>query len=242
MKAIILSESQGEGLRPIANSRPISMVEVAGRPILEYQLYWLREQGIRRVVVSCGHLYRVVQDYFGNGDALGLAVEYACGGGVKPALALLGATSASGPVLVVDGGTITNLDLAPVMRRHREMDALATVVLVRYRSPYGIVELDPESRIRRFHQKPLLPYWVSSGIYLLERSAYSLLPDIGEVERETFSRLAERGQLAAFKYWGYWRPIDSLKDVAEATEEVLSGLWVPRPVEVENLQETERTA
>jgi len=236
---------------PTTDSQPGPMIEVAGRPVLEYQLNWLREQGIRRVVLSCGYLQKRVQGYFGNGDALGLGIEYAVerdflvhGGGMRQALALLDATPASGPVLVMNGHSITNLDLEPVMRTHQEMGALATLVLVRYRSSQGIVDVDPEGRIRRFHGKPLLPYWVSSGIYLLERSAYRLLPDIGYVETETFPGLAEGGKLASFKFRGYWRPIDSLEDAAEATQEVMSGLWVPRPEEEENLlfRENERAA
>ena len=66
--AIILAGGKGERLRPLTDGRPKSMVEVAGVPILDYQLKALREGGVEEVVLTVSYLKEVIQDHVGDGD------------------------------------------------------------------------------------------------------------------------------------------------------------------------------
>src|SRR5437868_13744064 len=75
-QAVILAGGRGERLRPLTDIRPKPMIEIHGKPFLEYQLEMLREQGFERVVLLLGYLAEVVQDYFGDGGRWGLRLEY----------------------------------------------------------------------------------------------------------------------------------------------------------------------
>ena len=95
MQAIILAGGLGERLRPFTSDRPKTMVQIAGAPILAYQLAWLKAAGVNRFVISCGYRHDVIQEHFGDGERFGVQIEYAIeweklgtGGGLKLALGI----------------------------------------------------------------------------------------------------------------------------------------------------------
>lgn len=224
MDAIILAGGKGERLRPFTEGRPKPMVEVLGIPILGYQIQWLQTQGITHIVLSCGYRYEVIQEYFGDGARWGVPIDYCIeteplgrGGGIRKALAQLG--DQSDLVIATNGDIITNFALSPVIAQHRASGALATIVLVPFVSPYGIVEVD-DDRVIGFQEKPELPYWINGGVYVLSQQIYDHLPAQGDHEETTFPRLAAEGKLGAYKSRAYWRAVDTVKDLAEVNREL----------------------
>ncbi|MFC5182688.1 nucleotidyltransferase family protein [Actinomadura harenae] len=115
--------------------------------------------------------------------------------------------------------------MADFIDRHHDADATATIALARYTTSWGIAHLDDADRIRGFVQSPKLPYWINAGGYVFEPEVVDLLPERGDHEDTTFPRLAADGRLAGFKLDGYWRGIDTVKDVKEATAEVARLGW-----------------
>lgn len=225
MQAIILAGGLGERLRPFTSDRPKTMVEVAGIPILAYQLAWLRASGVDRFIISCGYRHDVIQDFFGNGDELSVEIVYAIereklgtGGGLKLAL---GEADASDPYLLATNGDIlTDMSIAELIDVHESGGNLATISLTQLQSPYGIVDSDDARKVTAFHEKPLLPFWLSAGIYVLSPAIRELLPDKGDHERSTFPAIAQAGKLGAYKATAYWRAIDTAKDLSEAEDEL----------------------
>ncbi len=221
MQAIILAGGLGERLRPFTSDRPKTMVEVGGAPILSYQLAWLKASGVDRFVISCGYRHDVIQERFGNGEALGVHIEYAIereklgtGGGLKLAL---GAADVNEPfILATNGDILTDMDLASILDLHVSANNIATISLTQLQSPYGIVDSDETNKVTAFHEKPLLPFWLSAGVYALSPAIRPLLPDKGDHERSTFPQIAHDGRLGACKSTAYWRAIDTAKDLSEA--------------------------
>lgn len=225
MQAIILAGGLGERLRPFTTDRPKTMVEVAGVPILAYQLAWLRSSGVTRFIISCGYRHDVIQDRFGNGTRYGVQVEYAIereklgtGGGLKLAL---GMADLSDPfVLATNGDILTDMDINAITRLHAADENIATISLTQLQSPYGIVDSNSEHKVTAFHEKPLLPYWLSAGVYALSPTIRDLLPDKGDHERSTFPEIVQEGKLGAYKTTAYWRAVDTAKDLSEAENEL----------------------
>lgn len=229
LQAIILAGGKGERLRPFTDDRPKPMVLILERPILEYQVRWLASQGIRRIVISCGYRYEVIQDYFGNGEKFGVEIRYAVeeeplgrGGGIKLAWNELGPSSA--PVIATNGDIVTSFDLGAMVRAHREAGAQVTDLVVPYVSQYGIVDLDDNGLVQGFRSEPQLPYWVNAGVYVMEQSIRDLLPDRGDHEQTTFPRLAQQGKLLAFKSDRFWRAVDTVKDLTVVKEHFTTQL------------------
>lgn len=224
MKALILAGGFGKRLRPYTEKVPKVMIEVAGRPILIWQIKWLKAHGIRDFILCVGYLRHVIMDAIGDGSKLGISVEYAIeeeplgtGGGIKNARDLVEGEEA---FLALNGDVITNLD--PMRLAKRLGGYLGALALVQLPSPYGVVLTDEAGRITDFVEKPLLPdYWINAGVYCLRPEALDYLPDKGDVERVGFPELARDGKLVAVKYEGvYWRAIDTYKDVEQASREL----------------------
>jgi NDP-sugar pyrophosphorylase family protein len=223
--AVILAGGKGERLRPFTEDRPKPMVEIMGIPILSYQIQWLQAQGVTDLIVSCGYRHEVIESYFGDGERLGVRITYvvereALGRGGALRLALERLPRGEEAVIATNGDVITNLRLGPVLEGHRSQRMLATVVLTPFVSPYGIVEVDEDDRVKQFREKPELPYWINAGIYMLSPAVRDRLPERGDHETTTFPDLARSGQLGAYKSRAYWRTVDTIKDVNEVASEL----------------------
>ena len=76
MKAIILAGGRGSRLGHLTESRPKALVEVAGKPLLEYLVRNVTEAGIRNYLINTGYLGHMIQDYLGDGSEFGVNIQY----------------------------------------------------------------------------------------------------------------------------------------------------------------------
>jgi mannose-1-phosphate guanylyltransferase len=222
--AIIIAGGKGERLRPLTSDRPKHMVLLGDKPILEYQIEWLKKNGVTDVVVAVGHLHHVIEEYFGDGSRVGVRMTYSLereplgrGGALK--LAYQQVPAAEPFVVATNGDNVNTQPLAPMIRQHQRTRAMATLLLTQLRSPYGIVQ-QKGKQIVGFREKPLLPHWLSAGVYVLQPEFFASLPGVGDHEDELLPRLAAEGRLYGFRSRSYWKAIDTVKDLNEAAEQL----------------------
>jgi NDP-sugar pyrophosphorylase family protein len=225
-QAVILAGGQATRLRPYTEDRPKAMVEVAGVPVCEHQLIWLAAAGVEHAVMSVGYRAEVIQDRIGDGSRLGIKVEYAVedtplgrGGGMK--LAARELPFADEGWFAMNGDVLARFPLADLAAHHRRISALSTIALAAYRSNWGLATLEGDF-VLGFVQSPHLPYWINGGIYAMEPEVIDMLPDKGDHEDTTFPELALSGRLGGYKIEGYWRGIDTVKDLKEANAEYIA--------------------
>jgi len=229
MKALILAGGYGKRLRPITEELPKPLIEVAGKPILAWQIELYKRHGIKDIVLAVGHLKEKVIERVGSGSAYGVRVVYVVedkplgtGGAIKNAeVALKGEDM----FVASNGDVITNLDVSKLCEALKKSDAVAAMSLVPLPSPYGIVITDESGRVKEFKEKPKLKdYWINAGIYCMRSQIFDYLPESGDVERTAFPELAKEGKLIAVKYPDvFWKSIDTFKDLEEANK-ILSEL------------------
>lgn len=224
MYALIIAGGEGERLRPLTNDRPKNMVPVLGRPMVDWQLEWLRKGGVTDAVMLCRYKAEVLQEYLGD-ESDGVRVQYSVedeplgrGGALKQGFAMV--PEGEEIVVACNADILTRQGLDEVIAYHLQKQAVATVMLSPLHSPYGVVDVGDDGRINSFREKPELPYWINAGIYVLSREFFSLLPDKGDHETTTFPQLASEGRLFGYKSRAYWRPVDSIKDLSEAEKEL----------------------
>lgn len=226
--AIILAGGKGERLRPLTNDRPKVMVEVAGKPIIEHQIDWLKQYGITKFIVAVSYKYEVIQDYLGDGSKLGVQIDYSVeetplgrGGGIKKAMQSDLAKDAEA-VVVANGDIITKVDISEMIKIHLDQNAIATLLLIPYVSRYGLAKLDADDHILGFEEKPRLPYWVNGGIYVFSNELTPMLPDEGDHEILTFPKI-DKKRFIGFKAESFWRAVDVIKDRNEAEQFLDTG-------------------
>lgn len=226
--AIILAGGKGERLRPLTDDRPKVMVELDGKPILAWQIEWLKSHGIKKFVLTVSYKHEVVQKYFGDGSKFGIEVDYSIedtplgrGGGIKKAFKSP-LVSGETDVVVCNGDIITKLNLTDMIIEHFNQKALVTLLLVPYLSRWGVVKIDEQNHVTGFEEKPKLPYWINGGIYIFNKEVEPLLPEVGDHEKETFPKIPKE-KFLGFKDEGFWRAVDVVKDKSEAEEFLGNG-------------------
>ncbi|MCE4614332.1 MAG: nucleotidyltransferase family protein [Desulfurococcales archaeon] len=223
--AAILAGGYGKRLRPITETIPKPLVEVAGKPILEHQIEWLRNHGVTNIVLLVGYQKEKIIERIGSGNRLGIRATYVIeeeprgtAGALKNAEHILKSEEL---FLVLNGDIITNLDPKPLMNKVREKKVYAALAAVPLRSPYGILDIEGDL-IKKFIEKPYIPdYWINGGVYVMTPNVFDYLPELGDVERRGFPELAYEGALATVRYEGiFWKSIDTHKDIEEASKEL----------------------
>lgn len=223
MKAIILAGGLGKRLRPLTDERPKPMIHVLNVPIIEWQIRWFRDHGIKEIVICVGYMKEHIIDYIGSGNKFGVKVGYAVeeeplgtGGALKNAESLLGGNPQEG-FFMVNGDILTDLDPAKLNSGNS-----AVIAVVPLRSPYGVVQLDNDSSVMGFVEKPQIKdRWVNAGVYYFTREIFNYLPDNGNIEVTALPLLVNDRKLKAVRYEdSFWRSIDSHKDIEEATKEL----------------------
>jgi len=233
LQAVILAGGLGTRLRPLTLDRPKPVVPLLNVPFLCYQLGLLGVHGVRDVILSVSHRPDVIRATMARerlgavrlrdvveSDPLGTA------GGVRNAADLV-----DGRVVVLNGDVLTDLDLSAMLAAHEARGAAATIYLTPVENPtaYGLVELEPDGRVRRFLEKPgwdeVTTNTVNAGVYVLERELLDLIPK-GEphsMEREFFPLLLERGvPFYGFVSAGYWLDIGTPAKYLQAQQDLLA--------------------
>lgn len=222
MEALILAGGKAERLGAAAEGRPKPLVRVAGWPLAAYQVAGLAAAGVTRVVVACsrGNEALFERELGGFGATIvGIGEPEPLGRGGALRLAASHRLE-SGPVYALNGDELLGVDLVDLLERHRARGAAATVVVSQVRSPFGVVEVDDDDTIAGFREAPLLPQWVSSGVYVLDDECVERLPERGDHEDSTFPALAGEGKLFAYRNSGYWLTVNTPKQLREANEYV----------------------
>ena len=215
VEALVLAGGRGERLRPLTLDTPKILVDVGGAPILDHQIAWLRKHGVERVVISCGHLSGKIEEYVRSRN-LGVDVQLSVESkklGTGGALNLARGKLHSDVFYVLNGDIITNVDLTGLARQHRKMGKVATITVVPFASPYGVVNAS-DGLLEEFREKPKLPYWINAGVYVIGRRIQPRLPEEGSLEADVLSNMS--GEAAVYESEEAWIPIDTIKDLREA--------------------------
>jgi len=241
MKAILLAGGKGTRLRPLTLHTPKPIVPIFNRPFLHYQIDLLkRVPEIDEVILSLNYQPRRIEEIFGDGADLGIKIRYV----VEPApLGTAGAIKYAGDqltesVVVFNGDVLTAIDVAAVIRLHRERRARATIVLTPVENPmaYGLVETDSAGNIRRFLEKPsadeITTDKINAGIYVLEPDTFDRIPsDVPwSIERSYFPSLIERNEtFVAYTYEGYWIDIGTSEKYWQVHRDIMDGRYHAAP-------------
>jgi NDP-sugar pyrophosphorylase family protein len=223
-EAIILAGGKAERLGDAAEGRPKALVPIEGRPLAAYQVALLKRAGVERVIFSVAS----GQEELFEWDLEGLGVEVVVVGEPKPlgrggGLRLAArARESDGPVYALNGDELFELDLRELHEAHRTKGGAATITVAPLRSNLGVVDVDDDDVVRGFREAPRLPFWVNTGLYVLEEEAIARLPERGDHETTTFPELAEEGRLHAFRHEGLWLTVNTPKDLRIVQEFVQS--------------------
>ena len=185
MKAMLLAAGRGMRLRPLTDDRPKCLMPLAGRPLIDWQLSWLKKHGVTECVINLHYLADLVRDYIDDGRRFGLTVHYS----FEPEL--LGTAGAvkkmqdffAEPFYVIYSDNFSQWDIQRLKSAYQTHHANATVA-VHWREDVtqsGMIEMNHDNRILRLVEKPkveeVTSHYVSAGFFYLNPRVVDYIPE-----------------------------------------------------------------
>ena len=235
-KALILAGGKGTRLGELGQKVPKSLLPIAGKPLLSYQLGLLSEFGVNEVVLSVRHLAHEIQDFVRTGNAWGLRVQYVeereprgTAGAVRDAM-----RGGAQDFLVLYGDVMMNFDIARLQDYHVGSGALATLVLHPNDHPLDsdLVDIDREGWITTWFAKPhkklpLTRNLVNAGACMMSPRLLEHVPVAGEVDfgREIFPALVgeDKHALRGYVTGEYFKDCGTPERVGAVSDDVAQG-------------------
>ena len=262
-----MAGGEGTRLRPLTSNQPKPMVPIVGKPCMEHIVELLKAHGFEDVIVTVAFLPQAIRSYFGDGEGLGVNVEYSVeesplgtAGSVRLASDKLDDT-----FLVISGDALCDFDLTKLVEFHRERKAAVTIGLKSVDNPleFGIVVVDEDGRVERFLEKPswgqVFSDTINTGVYVLEPEVLDHVPADRpfDFSKELFPLLLEMGRpLCGLAMDGYWQDIGNLDQYRQANFDALDervrltipgirlrgNVWLGEGVELADLEQVEGPA
>jgi glucose-1-phosphate cytidylyltransferase len=221
---VILCGGRGTRLRERTQSIPKPMVEIGGRPILWHVLQIYLAQGFERFLLLTGYRGEQVRRFVAGQEwpesaeirCLATGEDTPTGGRLHHAAGELAGQTFC--LAYADG--VADIDLSALLRAHERGRATATMTVVRPELPFGVAHLDGDDIVAGFSEKPRSEHWINGGFFCFEAGVIDVLAEDSVLEREPLQRLAEAGELRAYRHLGFWDCMDTYKDAV-----LLNDLW-----------------
>ena len=240
-QAVLLVGGLGTRLRPITESVPKPMVEVEGKPFLEYKIESLKKYGIKKFILCVGYLGHLVEEYFGDGKRFGVDIAYSyerdellgTAGAVKNAENLV-----SGDFIVSNGDTFLDIDFQEMINFHEQHGFPFTMSVAEANHPktQELVEING-NEILRFHKRNTVDHenhlkavrqpFVNGGAYIFSRKIFDYIP-AGQkfsMEQDVFPKIID--SFRGFLHRGYILDIADENDWREFKKDVRERLILP---------------
>lgn len=216
MRAVILAGGKGTRLLPYTTVLPKPLMPIGDQAIVEILIRQLSHYGFQRITVALGHLAHLVQALLGDGEKLGVKIDYSVEDvplGTSGPLALIRGLDET--FLVANGDVLTDINLEKMLRFHREQNAVATIATHcrRVDINYGVIHRDG-FRVARYDEKPVIDYEVSMGIYLFDPRVLRHIPPGRYLDfPDLVAKLLDSGMtVCSYPYDGIWFDLGRVED------------------------------
>ncbi|MEA3343854.1 MAG: sugar phosphate nucleotidyltransferase [archaeon] len=213
-QAIILCGGKGQKLKPITYELPKPMIPVRDKPVLEYIIEHLRDEGVTDIILVVDYKHEKIISHFGKGRSLGVNIRYiiedqphGTGGFLRSAKDMVNDT-----FLLLYGDVLSKVDIHDMLKCHRANRALATMALTTTSdtASFGVAKLKGE-KITGFVEKPSPgespSNLINAGVFILEPELSGRVPAGASNKimiESIFEEFAKQGKLAGYVYDGQW--------------------------------------
>lgn len=225
VKALILCGGKGSRLRPLTDLVPKPLVELNGRPCLDYILRSHVQRGQSKFILCVGYKGEMIREFVRASDFAARIDFSDVGEGASMLRRLYAARDLMGErVSVTYGDTLIDVDFANMLAQHEASGAAITLTTAEVISPFGLLTIDGDGYVSSYREKPSQPYYV--GHMILDRSVLDSLssellemPD-GQGLVRLFHQLLEDRKLAAFPYSGPQVTFNTRQDLDRAERDL----------------------
>lgn len=247
MKVVILAGGYGTRISEESYLKPKPMIEIGDKPILWHIMKEYSYYGFNEFIICCGYKQHVIKEWFANYYLYNSDVTFdftrenamevhnnvaepwkvtlvdtglntMTGGRVKRIQRYIG----DEPFMLTYGDGVSDVNIAELVKFHKEQKKLATLTAVNVDQRFGVLDISDENTITSFREKNQGDgSRINAGYMVLEPEIFDFIKGDDTVfEKEPLEKVAEMGQLSAFKHDGYWQCMDTKRE-----KDKLDELW-----------------
>ncbi len=247
MKVVILAGGMGTRISEESHLKPKPMIEIGDAPILWHIMKYYSSYGFDEFIICCGYKGYVIKEYFAdyylhrsditfdfsNNNEMIVHNNVAepwkvtvvdtgystmTGGRLKRVQKYIGDET----FMMTYGDGVSDIDLNELLKFHKGHGKAATITAIQPGGRFGVLDIDENQGVKQFSEKAKEDGgWINAGFMVLEPTVFDYIKgDETFFEREPLENLARDGKLAAYKHYGFWKCMDTLRD-----KEALDFLW-----------------
>jgi glucose-1-phosphate cytidylyltransferase len=252
MKVVLFCGGRGTRIREYSESVPKPMIPIGHEPILWHVMQYYSQYGHRDFVLCMGYKASVIKDFFLGYRPETYRDCVVSGHGSR--VELLGEAQQDWRVALLDTGIwrnigerlwavqeqvageemflanysdgLTDVNLDEMIARFKESGKVACFLAVPPPFNFHLADIEDTGRVNAFRNSQNADLWINGGYFILRQEIFSYMRQGEELVVEPFRRLIEADQLLAFKYTGFWRPMDTLRD-RQALEDMVEHGRMP---------------
>lgn len=247
MKVVILAGGYGTRISEESHLKPKPMIEIGGKPILWHIMKEYSYYGFNDFIICCGYKQNIIKQWFAdyylyNSDVtfdfsdnnkmtihnnvaepwkvtlVDTGLDTLTGGRVKRIEKYIG----DEPFMLTYGDGVSDINILDLLKFHKETGKMVTITAASLQQRFGVLDIDDENVVSSFREKSTDDgSKINAGYMVLEPEIFKYITGDDEMlENEPFDRIVELGQLAAYKFDGYWQCMDTKRE-----HEKLEALW-----------------
>ena len=224
MQVVILCGGKGTRMYPSTEELPKPLIHVGDRPILWHIMKLYSKHGHKDFILLLGFKGNMIKEYFNKPENieadwdikfLDTGLDTRKGERIRMAK-----DSITGDkFLLAYGDDLCNVNINDVIKFHEKNGKTVTLTSVKLLSNFGIVEMDDNGTVKQFREKPVLDHWISGGYLVLNKEVIDHIKP-GMDETDAFEALAAEGRVQAFRHDGFWKTMNTIKDMQD-----LNDMW-----------------
>lgn len=248
MKVVILAGGFGTRISEESHLKPKPMIEIGGKPILWHIMKIYSYYGYNDFIICCGYMQHVIKQWFSNyylynsditfdfsegknqmlvhnNDSekwkvtlIDTGLNTATGGRIKRIAKYIGKDT----FMMTYGDGVANVNIHELVNHHKKCKGTVTLTAAKIKQRFGVLSINDNNTITSFREKlDSDAERVNAGFMVLEPSVFDYIDgDDIPFEKQPLEKLVQEGKLMAYKFDGFWQPMDTMRD-----KKLLENMW-----------------
>lgn len=225
MKVFILAGGFGTRLGNLTKNKPKPLIEINGKPILEWIILNLKKYNLKDITISTHYLSNKILDYFGDGSLFGVSISYLFEKeplGTGGAILEFSKNVDDKNFIVINGDNLADFNWEKIIEdfKKNKTDVLLTLNKVLDVSEFGVAKIE-KNKIIDFVEKPKKEdapsHLINSGAYIINKNSLKILPNgKSSIEKDFFEKITKKGMVSYSIHEGLWFPTDNIERLNKA--------------------------
>jgi glucose-1-phosphate cytidylyltransferase len=218
MQVVVLCGGKGTRLSEYTEEMPKPLIEVGSKPILWHLVQSYKKFGHNDFIFCLGYKGDKIEDYFKDEKDINIKfVDTGLDTNKAERILKVRDLLKDDDFFVTYGDDLSDVDINELYKFHKKNNKAVTLTAVNLESPFGILELK-DNEVIGFKEKPKLEHFINGGFYVFSKKIFDFMKKGHDLEKDVLREAAKANQIAAFRHDGFWKSMNTLKDVIELNE------------------------